>query len=152
MADIGKTVKSLWTQSVKAVNKAANNLAASTRMKVDEMSSVNRRRDLITEMGEKLYQQWCAGDPAPECFAAQLEEIRAIDERLEEMRAEREAKATAAAAATEEAAQEAQAEAPKAPAMDVPEEPHAPCYDGIKPELDEVPSIQVPETNADEKE
>ena len=33
MADIGKTVKEIWEQSMKAVNKAATNIATSTTRK-----------------------------------------------------------------------------------------------------------------------
>lgn len=33
MADIGKTVKEIWEQSMKAVNKAATNIATSTKQK-----------------------------------------------------------------------------------------------------------------------
>ena len=43
MADIGKTVKEIWEQSMKAVNKAATNIATSTKQKVDEMNIVTRR-------------------------------------------------------------------------------------------------------------
>ena len=45
MADIGKTVKEIWEQSMKAVNKAATNIATSTKQKVDEMNIVTRRKE-----------------------------------------------------------------------------------------------------------
>ena len=46
MADIGKTVKEIWEQGMKAVNKAATNIATSTKQKVDEMNIVTRRKEL----------------------------------------------------------------------------------------------------------
>lgn len=51
MADIGKTVKEIWEQSMKAVNKAATNIATSTKQKVDEMNIVTRRKELQNQLG-----------------------------------------------------------------------------------------------------
>ena len=43
MADIGKTVKEIWEQSMKAVNKAATNIATSTKQKRSEERRVRER-------------------------------------------------------------------------------------------------------------
>lgn len=51
MADIGKTVKEIWEQGMKAVNKAATNIATSTKQKVDEMNIVTRRKELQNQLG-----------------------------------------------------------------------------------------------------
>lgn len=50
MADIGKTVKEIWEQGMKAVNKAATNIATSTKQKVDEMNIVTRGRNCKTSL------------------------------------------------------------------------------------------------------
>ena len=76
MADIGKTVKEIWEQSMKAVNKAATNIATSTKQKVDEMNIVTRRKELQNQLGLRLYELWQAGEDVPETLKATLEEMR----------------------------------------------------------------------------
>jgi hypothetical protein len=74
MADIGKTVKEIWEQSMKAVNKAATNIATSTKQKVDEMNIVTRRKELQNQLGLRLYELWQAGEDVPETLKATLED------------------------------------------------------------------------------
>ena len=81
MADIGKTVKEIWEQSMKAVNKAATNIATSTKQKVDEMNIVTRRKELQNQLGLRLYELWQAGEDVPETLKATLEEMRDLDHR-----------------------------------------------------------------------
>ena len=79
MADIGKTVKEIWEQSMKAVNKAATNIATSTKQKVDEMNIVTRRKELQNQLGLRLYELWQAGEDVPETLKATLEEMRDLE-------------------------------------------------------------------------
>lgn len=82
MADIGKTVKEIWEQSMKAVNKAATNIATSTKQKVDEMNIVTRRKELQNQLGLRLYELWQAGEDVPETLKATLEEMRDLEVKL----------------------------------------------------------------------
>ena len=86
MADIGKTVKEIWEQSMKAVNKAATNIATSTKQKVDEMNIVTRRKELQNQLGLRLYELWQAGEDVPETLKATLEEMRDLEVKLQELR------------------------------------------------------------------
>ena len=86
MADIGKTVKEIWEQSMKAVNKAATNIATSTKQKVDEMNIVTRRKELQNQLGLRLYELWQAGEDVPETLKATLVEMRDLEVKLQELR------------------------------------------------------------------
>ena len=86
MADIGKTVKEIWEQGMKAVNKAATNIATSTKQKVDEMNIVTRRKELQNQLGLRLYELWQAGEDVPETLKATLEEMRDLEVKLQELR------------------------------------------------------------------
>jgi hypothetical protein len=130
MADIGKTVKEIWEQSMKAVNKAATNIATSTKQKVDEMNIVTRRKELQNQLGLRLYELWQAGEDVPETLKATLEEMRDLEVKLQELR---ESKTTAPE-------DEKSAETPDSAA-------HAPDTTDVKVPLedDDVPTIEMPD-------
>ena len=86
MADISKTVKGIWEQGMKAVNKAATNIAATTKQKVDEMNIVTRRKELQNQLGLRLYELWQAGEDVPETLKATLEEMRDLEVKLQALR------------------------------------------------------------------
>lgn len=129
MADISKTVKEIWEQSMKAVNKAATNIATSTKQKVDEMNIVTRRKELQNQLGLRLYELWQAGEDVPETLKATLEEMRDLEAKLQELRESK-------TAAPEEKSAEPQESAESAP--DTVE---------IKVPLDDdaVPTIEMPD-------
>lgn len=126
MADIGKTVKEIWEQGMKAVNKAATNIATSTKQKVDEMNIVTRRKELQNQLGLRLYELWQAGEDVPET----LEEMRDLEVKLQELRESK-------TAAPED---EKSAEASDSAA-------HAPDTTDVKVPLedDDVPTIEMPD-------
>ena len=128
MADIGKTVKEIWEQGMKAVNKAATNIATSTKQKVDEMNIVTRRKELQNQLGLRLYELWQAGEDVPETLKATLEEMRDLEVKLQELR---ESKTTAPE-------DEKSAETPDSAA-------HAPDTTDVKVPLedDDVPTIAI---------
>lgn len=130
MADIGKTVKEIWEQSMKAVNKAATNIATSTKQKVDEMNIVTRRKELQNQLGLRLYELWQAGEDVPETLKATLEEMRDLEVKLQELRESK--------TATPE--DEKSAETPDSAA-------HAPDTTDVKVPLedDDVPTIEMPD-------
>ena len=129
MADISKTVKEIWEQSMKAVNKAATNIATSTKQKVDEMNIVTRRKELQNQLGLRLYELWQAGEDVPETLKATLEEMRDLEVKLQELRESK------TAAPDEKSAEPT--EAPEA----------APETTDVKVPLDDddVPTIEMPD-------
>lgn len=88
MADFKETLMGLWNESVKAVNSAAKTVAGATRYKMDELDAVSRRREAITELGEKVYELYQAGVTMPDEVQTLLAEMRALDENLDQMRAD----------------------------------------------------------------
>ncbi|MBQ8202401.1 MAG: hypothetical protein IJZ74_11615 [Clostridia bacterium] len=163
MADFSTTLKGLWSQSVKAVNKAATGLASATRYKMDEMGGISRRREAIAELGEKVFALSQTGVELPEEVAPLLKEIQELEAGLAELRSDRVAAKAAAAeqAAAEKAARAAEkaaakaaaaaekaaAEAESAPVLEVEaaEETDGPIYSSAKPDPEDVPSINVEE-------
>lgn len=110
MADFATTLKNMLSSGMKAVNKAATSVAGATRYKMSEMDSISRRREAVSELGEKVYGLYEAGVELPEELLPLLNEIRALDEGLDSLRSDR--AAYKAAAAEEKAAEKvARAEA-----------------------------------------
>ena len=142
MADIGKTVKEIWQQSMKAVNKAATNIATSTKQKVDEMNIVTRRKELQNQLGLRLYELWQAGEDVPETLKATLEEMRDLEVQLQELRAskmaspEEEKSAENAESAPETTAVQVPLNDDDVPTLDMPDAPKV-------PEVPEVPDASV---------
>ncbi len=173
MADMKMTLKNLWTQGVKVVNKAASGLASATRYKMDEMGGVSRRRELIAELGEKVYVLSQTGVELPEEVAPMIKEITDLEANLAELRSDHAAAKAAAAeaaaadkaaraaeraeakaaAAEAKAAAKAEAEAAAAaatPVLDVePEADNGPVYTGEMPDEDDAPTIVVEEAEAE---
>ena len=86
MADFAATLKEMLNRSVKAVNKAANGVASATRYKMNEMDGVSRRREAVSELGEKVYGLFQAGIELPEEIVPLVNEIRALDDSLDTLR------------------------------------------------------------------
>ncbi len=112
MANFAETLKGILTEGVKAINVAAKGVAGATRYKMSEMDSVSRRREAISELGEKVYGLFVAGVELPDEVLPLVNEIRALDESLDSLRSEHAAqKAAAAEAAAAEKAARAQVRA-----------------------------------------
>lgn len=108
MSAFTDTLKNLWSDGVRVVNKAATSVANATRYKMTEMDSVSRRREAISELGEKAYSLAQAGVVLPEELMPLVNEILALDEGLTTLHNDRDA---AKAAAKEQAAVEKAARA-----------------------------------------
>lgn len=122
MADIGKKVRELMLQGVKAVNNAANSVASTTRYKVDELNLQNRRKELLGTVSELAYALYKRGEELPEGLASVLKNVARIDEELSAIREER--RIDAEKAKSEKAAKAAQVkkdESPADPVLSVPE-------------------------------
>lgn len=87
--DIRERAKALWIRGMKAVGNTAANIANNTRYKVDEVTIQNRRREVFNDLAHKAYALWLKGESFPEPMAKMLDELKQLDEQLNDMRAEK---------------------------------------------------------------
>ena len=120
MAEYTKGFKGIWMKGMEAIGDTATKIASNTRYKVNEMNMINRRREILSDFGEKAYGLWQKGEQFPAELDALLKELSQLDAALDEIRAEKAAKAAAAAAKPEE--QPAEEAAEKAPLVDKADE------------------------------
>ena len=82
-------VKSIWIRGMKAVGNTAANIANNTRYKVDEVTIQNRRREVLNDLAHKTYALWLKGEAFPESMTRMLDELKSLDEQMNDMRAEK---------------------------------------------------------------
>ena len=87
--DMRDRFKSLWIRGMKAVGNTAASIANNTRYKVDEVTIQNRRREVLGDLAQKAYALWLKGEVFPEEMSKMLKELKALDEQLNDMRAEK---------------------------------------------------------------
>ena len=88
-SNIRDKAKLLWINGMKTIGNTATNIANNTKYKVDEMTLQNRRRELSGDLSNAVYAMWLKGTEfAPE-ITKMLTEMQQLDERLNDMRAER---------------------------------------------------------------
>jgi len=89
MSDFGSNVKKIWLKGMEAIGNTASNIASNTKSKVDEMNLVNRRAEIMKDFGNQAYALWQKGEHFPEELDRQLRELQKLDEKLNDLRAER---------------------------------------------------------------
>ncbi len=89
MSDFGSNMKKIWLKGMEAIGNTASNIASNTKSKVDEMNLVNRRTEILKDFGSQAYALWQKGEHFPEELERQLRELQKLDERLNDLRAER---------------------------------------------------------------
>ena len=143
MNDFGMKVKDFLSTSAKFVGKTANTAAKATKYKMDELTSLSKRRDLISELGAKVFELSANGVELPAELADLLNQIKLLDCELEALRADHAAQKAAAAEkhAAEKAARAAEKAAAKASCA--VEEGNAPVQVEIPEEESVVPTIDV---------
>ena len=82
-------VKSLWIKGMKAVGNTAASIANNTRYKVDEVTIQNRRREVLNDLAHKTYALWLKGEAFPESMTRMLDELKRLDEQMNDIRAEK---------------------------------------------------------------
>ena len=87
--NIRDKAKLLWIKSMKTIGNTATNIANNTKYKVDEMTIQNRRRELSGDLSHVVYSLWLKGNEFPPELTKMLEEIQALDNQLNDMRAEK---------------------------------------------------------------
>ena len=108
MSDFTKMMKTALQSSVKFIVRTAKSAAQSAKYKMNEMSTMSKRRELINDLGEKVYALACQGNVLPEALNTAISQISALDENLTALRANHAAqKATAAQKVAEEKAERA---------------------------------------------
>ena len=86
---IREKVKLLWIRGMKTIGNTATNIANNTKFKVDEMTLQNRRRELSGDLSSTVYSMWMKGPEFPPEVTKLLEELQELDDRLNDMRAEK---------------------------------------------------------------
>ena len=88
-SNIRDKAKLLWIKGMKTIGNTATNIANNTKYKVDEMTLQNRRRELGGDLSSAVYAMWMKGTEFPPELTRMLGEMQQLDERLNDMRAER---------------------------------------------------------------
>ena len=88
-SNIRDKAKMLWIKGMKTIGNTATNIANNTKYKVDEMTLQNRRRELGGDLSNAVYAMWLKGTEFPPELTKLLKEMQQLDEKLNDMRAER---------------------------------------------------------------
>lgn len=118
MSDFNSKLKDILSSSAKFIGKTADSAAKATKYKMNELSNLSKRRDLISELGAKVFELSNAGLELPADAAEIVKQIVALDVELNALRADHAAQKAAAAEqhAAEKAARAAEKAAAKAAA------------------------------------
>ena len=119
MSDWATKMKAAMQCSARFIGKTTKAAAQSTKYKLNEMSAMSKRRELISDLGEKVYALAQQSADLPEELKDIIAQINALDTNLEVLRADHAALKAAAAerAAVEKAERAAQKAAAKAEAV-----------------------------------
>lgn len=153
MANISKEVKDILSRSAKFVDSSARRIAKATKFKASELKTLGKRRDLINDLGSKVYELCKNGLVLPVEAGELVQQIAALDQDLTLLRADRAAQK--AADAQQRAAEKASRAAEKAAAaiekscapvdisMPEPEAPEAEIEVTDAVSAPEVPTLNV---------
>ena len=139
MSEFGQNIMDMLTKGMEAIGNTANNIAESTRQKVNEINTGVRKKELYETLGEQTYIAWLNGAEFPDSLTETLRELLQLD---------RQDKQDSGTGNPEQGS----AEEPEVPAE--PEEPGEPEEPVSAPDEDDsagVPVIDVPETEKPEK-
>ncbi len=87
MSEFVKNIKALLTRGVKGVGRTARRVAKETKFKTSEMSELSKRRELINELGAKIYDLAQNGLVLPSEAAEIVQQLTALDQKLFSLRA-----------------------------------------------------------------
>jgi hypothetical protein len=92
MSNITSKIKTTWLKCMETIGQSAANMADNAKQKLGELNMENRRKDLVSELPEKLMKLWKDGAQLPEELTGMLTELNGINEELDALRAARLAK------------------------------------------------------------
>lgn len=87
MSDFAVTLKNALTQSAKFVGRTACSTAKAAKFKVSELTTLGKRRELINELGEMMFDLAKGGFNLPVEASVLLEQLKSIENDLETLRA-----------------------------------------------------------------
>ena len=116
MSDFGMKLKEMLGRSAKFIGRTANSTAKTAKYKVNEISTLNQRRELIADLGKKVFALCEQGLVLPDEANEIVAQIKKLDEELDALRANHTAEKAAAAEqhAMEKAARASEKAAAKA--------------------------------------
>lgn len=97
MSEFSTKLKAIMQRSAKFIGKNAKAAAHTTKYKVNEMSALSKRRELIGALGESVYALSQQGSCLPPEVLDMIEQIKALDANIEALRADHAAQKAAAA-------------------------------------------------------
>lgn len=160
MADFSTTMKNVVSVSVKFIVNTAKTAAKAIKFKMDEMSNLSKRRDLIGQLGDKVFELSNKGVQLPDEIIEIVGNIVQLDGELAIMRARRAADKVAAAEqhaaekaarATEKAAAKSAAVIDKSTQTVEIEVPEAPAAADIE-EMEESAAVPVMNIHVEQEE
>lgn len=89
MSEFGENLKNIVKKSMAVIGNKATDLAANAKQKVDAFNLTNRKNDLFSMIGRKIYELSVQGGAIPEGLEEELKEIVAIDKELEQIAREK---------------------------------------------------------------
>ena len=99
MADYGKVFKNILTKSAKFVGHTATTAAETTKFKMNELGNISKRRELVNELGNRVYELARSGVALPSEVEELIKQISFIEDDLATLRAEHAAQKAADKAA-----------------------------------------------------
>jgi len=86
MSETVQNLKNIVLKGIEAIGNKANDLASSTRQKVDLINLEGRKKELITSVGEKVMELSDRGTLFPDEIEDILKEISCISEEIDALR------------------------------------------------------------------
>jgi len=95
MSRFTRRVRIAFLKTMEALGTSAANLAGSAKLKVQELTLENRRREILTDFSLQAFELWQKGAQLPEPLATMLAELCEVESRLSVLRAQKFAKLNA---------------------------------------------------------
>lgn len=86
MSEFGQNLKSIVKKGLETISTTAENIAASTKQKVEEYNLNNQMKDIFASIGEKAYALYQAGTLFPDDMMEDLKNAAAVEQDLETLR------------------------------------------------------------------
>ena len=94
MANLTDKIKSTWYKCIETLGQSAANMADNAKQKLHEINMEARRKEVVSDLPNRLLQLWKDGVELPEELNDVLAELNGLEEELAAFRAARLAKKT----------------------------------------------------------
>lgn len=94
MANLTDKIKSTWYKCIETLGQSAANMADNAKQKLNEINMEARRKEVVSDLPNRLLQMWKDGVELPEELNDVLTELNGLEEELAAFRAARLAKKT----------------------------------------------------------